>query len=418
MVKICFYNFLFFFFFTSVGIFSQNEQIDNEQSELSKLRDEIQQLEYQLEQKSITEKKSIEDFEKINKQSFLINKIVINLRNQEIIKQNEIEIQTRSIADLEKEIQSLKKNYEKYVIANYKNGNYSEWQSLLDSKSFQNAIIRLEYLKRFSASRANDLLKLKKNKNLLIDAKEKLEIEKKAKQILTKEKTDEEKSLKEKLNDKKSLLTEIKKDKSKITKSVNDKRKAEKKIRDLIINLVEESEKKLKEKAEVNVSEIAIVNETITKKENIPTPKYDIDLTTSKFSSFKELKGKINYPISKGKIIRNFGEQKNPALNTVTINYGIDIKASGDLIVKCVAEGVVSALEWLPGYGTVLIISHKGNYRTVYGHLSEVTVAEGNKVQTGEKIGKVGENVEGNILHFEIWNARENVNPVSWLKNN
>jgi murein DD-endopeptidase MepM/ murein hydrolase activator NlpD len=115
-------------------------------------------------------------------------------------------------------------------------------------------------------------------------------------------------------------------------------------------------------------------------------------------------------------VVRKFGESLNPKLKTLTVNYGIDIRASGDMSVKCVAEGVVSAVEWLPGYGTVLIISHKGNYRTVYGHLSDVFVKEGDKVNTGGMIAKVGESLEGNILHFEVWNGRQNVNPEIWLR--
>ncbi|MDD5609143.1 MAG: M23 family metallopeptidase, partial [Ignavibacterium sp.] len=128
------------------------------------------------------------------------------------------------------------------------------------------------------------------------------------------------------------------------------------------------------------------------------------------------MKGKLNWPISKGKVVRGFGESLNPKLKTLTVNYGIDIRASGDLSVKSVGEGVVSAVEWLPGYGTVLILSHKGNFRTVYGHLSEVFVKEGDKINTGGLIGKVSEGVDGNILHFELWNGRQNVDPLTWLK--
>ena len=264
-------------------------------------------------------------------------------------------------------------------------------------------------------SREKDLVKLEKNKKELIAAKIKLEIEKNAKKALTKQKELEEKSLQEKLQNQKSILAEIKKDKKKITKSVNEKRKSEQKIRDLIVRLVEEAERKRKEEEELRKAETLVSTETNIKKEVVQTG-YSIDLSTAKFSSFSELKGNLNWPVAKGKVVRKFGESLNPKLKTVTVNYGVDIKASGDLSVKCVAEGVISTVEWLPGYGTVMIISHKGNYRTVYGHLSEVFVKEGDKVNTGGAIGKVGESVEGNILHFEIWNGRQNVNPESWLR--
>ena len=151
-------------------------------------------------------------------------------------------------------------------------------------------------------------------------------------------------------------------------------------------------------------------------KKEVESSDYNFDLSTSSFTNFSELKGKLNWPIAKGKVVRKFGESLNPSLKTLTVNYGIDIRAAGDMSVKCVAEGVVSAVEWLPGYGTVLIISHSGNYRTVYGHLSEVFVKEGDKIKTGGVIATVGESLEGKILHFEVWSGRQNVNPEIWLR--
>jgi len=127
------------------------------------------------------------------------------------------------------------------------------------------------------------------------------------------------------------------------------------------------------------------------------------------------LKGKLNWPIQHGKIIRKFGENVNNNLNTITLNYGVDIKATSDLNVKAVAEGVVSAIDWIPGYGSVVIVTHKGDYRTVYSHLSDLYVSEGDKVRMGNVIAKVGESLEGNVLHFEIWNSRNNQNPEVWL---
>jgi len=102
-------------------------------------------------------------------------------------------------------------------------------------------------------------------------------------------------------------------------------------------------------------------------------------------------------------------------LNTVTLNYGIDIEAKEDNNVRCLAEGVVSAIDWLPGYGSVIIISHNEDYRTVYGHLEEIFVQEGDKVNSGTVLAKVGESVDGEVLHFEIWKARLNRDPELWL---
>lgn len=409
---------------TLLSVFAQDSKIDKQKKELQKLKDEISELETDLAQKNKKEKKSLEDLENINKQNFLLSKLLTTLRSEENQKQIEIESTTKEISDIEKEIEQLQENYAKYVKATYKRGSYTDWESIINSESFNQAVMRLEYLKRFSVSRKKDLEKLETNKKDLVTARNKLEIEKHEKENLTKQKESEEIVLKKKIKDQKNILTEIKKDKKKIQKSVSDKRKSEQKIRDLIVKLVEDAEKKRiaeenkrkeKEKELEKKKEVVVSKDVKTKKE-VESKDYNVDLSTNEFSAFAKLKGNLNWPITKGKVVRKFGESLNPNLKTVTVNYGIDIKASGDLTVRSVAEGVVSTVEWLPGYGTVLIISHNGNYRTVYGHLAEIFVKEGDKIKSGSSIGKVGESVEGNLLHFELWNSRQYVNPESWLK--
>ena len=51
----------------------------------------------------------------------------------------------------------------------------------------------------------------------------------------------------------------------------------------------------------------------------------------------------------------------------------------------------------------------------MYGHLAEIYIDEGDKVATGKVIAKIGESVDGKVLHFEIWNSRTNQNPEKWL---
>ncbi len=413
MVKFKFYILTILLLFITCNFFAQDNQIETKKNQLTKLREEITQLQNELAQKSKSEKKSLADYENISKQSFLLNKLIGKLRIEENQKQVEIEKLLKEISLIENDITQLKNNYEKYVIASYKYGNYNEWESVLDATSFQQAVIRLEYLKRFSAKRQKDLVQFQKNKDDLIVAKEKLEKEKKEKRQLSNQKEAEEKTLGKKLSEKKQILNAIRKDKTKLAKSVADKRKSEQKIKDLITKLVEEAERKREE--ELKKSELSSSNKNLTKKESSGGD-YNLDLSTSKFSSFAELKGKLNMPVLKGRIVRKFGESLNPKLKTVTVNYGVDIRATGNPNVNTVAEGVVSTVEWLPGYGTVLIVSHKGDYRTVYGHLGEVFVSEGDKVKSGALLGKIGESLEGNILHFELWNSRQYLNPESWFK--
>ena len=66
----------------------------------------------------------------------------------------------------------------------------------------------------------------------------------------------------------------------------------------------------------------------------------------------------------------------------------------------------------------MVIVAHRDDYRTVYGHISDVTVEEGERINRGKVLGKVNSTLEGKLLHFEIWNDRNYQNPERWLIRN
>jgi septal ring factor EnvC (AmiA/AmiB activator) len=409
MVKSFIYISLFFLFtFTSF----QQEDISKKKAQLKNLRDEITNLENEINKQSKKEKESYSAVENYNKQSYLLNKLISSLRNDEKKKQGEINTNQRKIKEIENQIDLLQKNYSKYVTAIYKYGNMDELAAVFNSESFEQAALRIKYLQRFSDKRENDLKEFEESKEKLIALKIQLEKEKKEKALLAAEKEKEESGLKVKLKEKQKILKSIRSNKSELKKELLAKRKAEEQIKNLIARLIEEDERK---KEEERLAKLIEKNEKGLVNENPVNPGYDVDLSTAGFEAFFTLKGRLAWPVNGGKVIGKFGENRNQKLNTVTINYGVDIKASGDLSVKCVAGGVVSVIDYIPGYGSVIIVTHKGGYRTVYSHLSEIYVNEGDKVRAGSLLAKVGESLEGNILHFEIWNLRNNQNPEQWL---
>jgi murein DD-endopeptidase MepM/ murein hydrolase activator NlpD len=55
---------------------------------------------------------------------------------------------------------------------------------------------------------------------------------------------------------------------------------------------------------------------------------------------------------------------------------------------------------------------------TVYGHINNSLVQEGQQVEAGEKIAEMGNRGQstGPHLHFEVWAPNgEKINPLSWL---
>lgn len=76
------------------------------------------------------------------------------------------------------------------------------------------------------------------------------------------------------------------------------------------------------------------------------------------------------------------------------------------------AEGIITESkgngQYNYGYGNLIKIQHYNGTMTVYGHLSEVLVKEGEKVSQGQLIGRMGNtgNSNGCHLHFEIRGAK------------
>ena len=409
---------LIFILISSPVFLQEDNQIEKKKEELVSIREEISKLEEELSNKSQREKESYDALDNYNKQAYLLNKIINKLRKEEASQQKEINSLSKQIKSIEEETKVIRDNYAKYVVALYKKGSYNELESIVNAKSFHQAVVRIQYLRKFSERRKEDLEKLKTRKRELTQIKTKLEAEKKVKAKLVSEKKTDEFQLNTKLEERKKVLTSIKKDKEQLQTTLTAKRRSQEQIRLLIAKLVDEAERKRKEEELKRQQMLASKEGKILNEEALneaSNSDYDYSLSTSKLSSFSDLKGEMIWPLHNGRIIKGFGKTRNQELKTVTLNYGVDISAQNDLNVRCVADGVVSAIDWLPGYGSVIIITHQGEYRTVYSHLSEIYVEEGDEVKTGKVIAKIGESVEGKVLHFEIWSSRENINPENWL---
>ena len=99
-------------------------------------------------------------------------------------------------------------------------------------------------------------------------------------------------------------------------------------------------------------------------------------------------------------------------------HYGLDLAEYKGAPIYAAAEGyVVFAGRGFRGYGNLVVIEHNESWATLYAHLDKITVSEGQKVESGVEIGKMGRtgNARGVHLHFEIRQNRLPVNPIEFL---
>ena len=111
---------------------------------------------------------------------------------------------------------------------------------------------------------------------------------------------------------------------------------------------------------------------------------------------------------------------KDPGMWNGAKNYhtGDDYAVPVGTSVKAVADGTV--YDDSPGadFGVYVQVDHGNGYQTLYGHLQSRSVKIGQKVVTGQEIGKSGQsgNVTGPHLHFEVRKGKNNpVDPSQFL---
>ena len=124
--------------------------------------------------------------------------------------------------------------------------------------------------------------------------------------------------------------------------------------------------------------------------------------------------GVPRWPVE-GPIIAPFGvrwEGSGP-----TIHRGVDIVVPTGTPVYAMSSGVVNFAGAMTDFGLVVWVDHGDAILTVYAHLSEILVVEGQDVTRDEALALSGEsgNATGPHLHFEIRGRGHQVDPVALL---
>jgi len=115
----------------------------------------------------------------------------------------------------------------------------------------------------------------------------------------------------------------------------------------------------------------------------------------------------------KGEILSKFGARGT------RLHEGVDISAPEGTPIAAAGSGrVIYSNNKLRGYGNIIVIRHEGKFSTIYAHNRVNLVKEGDFVEQGQIIGKVGLSgrTSGSHLHFEIRAGETSVNPLDYLK--
>ncbi len=116
-------------------------------------------------------------------------------------------------------------------------------------------------------------------------------------------------------------------------------------------------------------------------------------------------------------ITSRFGNRVDPFLGRLALHTGIDFRAATGDAVRSTGSGTVSFAGYSGGYGNMVEIDHGKGVKTRYGHLSQILVRTGEKVELADAIGQAGSTGRstGPHVHYEVRLNDEPVDPMRFL---
>ena len=115
-----------------------------------------------------------------------------------------------------------------------------------------------------------------------------------------------------------------------------------------------------------------------------------------------------------------WGYRIHPVYKIRRFHYGMDFTAPTGTEVYATGNGRIRDVERSRrGYGNKLIIDHGFGYETLYAHLNDFNVVEGQTVKRGDIIGYVGSTGLSTAphLHYEVHLNGKKVNPIYYYFN-
>ncbi|MGP2656183.1 M23 family metallopeptidase [Malaciobacter sp. WC5094] len=124
-------------------------------------------------------------------------------------------------------------------------------------------------------------------------------------------------------------------------------------------------------------------------------------------------------PLKKVFITSEYGYRIHPILKTNKLHSGVDLRAKIGTNIHSTANGIVLLVRnYDPGgYGKMIKIIHNYGFQTLYAHLDDVFVEEGDIIKKGDIIGLSGNTGRSNgpHLHYEIRFLDKHINPRDFL---
>jgi len=389
--------------------------MEKERQELVRRIDQTRQ---QLEEVRRKRKSGLQQLQLLKNQIQNREKIIRNY-NAEIVRQ---EVQITEVENVVQSLQvDLKQLRERYaqLLRQYQRQIMAPSMPLLilSASDVNQALRRTWHLRQYNQFRREQAAAIVDLQQELNQKGEVLQAEKERKEELKAKEEENKNALKQESQEQDKVVKALQKDEKKLRQELRNqeiaRNRLQKNIEDLIrkeIEAARQAAAKTEDKGKANQGQAQQPQRNQALLELTPEAK-------ALGKAFEENRGRLPWPLQKAMVSETFGFHPHPHLKNISIrNDGITLKAEAGAPVRACFRGEVTAVVNIPGMQKTVIIRH-GQYLTVYAHLDQTQVSKGQKIQTGQTLGRLHIRQEDghSYLQFQLWKGTAKVNPLPWL---
>ena len=373
------------------------------EADRKRIKKEIKQVNKLLFSAQKEGKNALEDLRDLNKKIEVREELITTINLEAKALTSDIANNEKKLTKLEEKLEKLKKDYAAMIYKSYKSkSQQSKLMFILSSESFYQAYKRVKYMNQYAAFRKKQGEEVVVQTKVVEQLNDSLLFQKQLKDTLIFNEEQEKLNIESDKESQQKLLSQIRKKERKYKRQLKKKQDDEKKIAADLDKLIREA--------------IAKANEG---KNNTSTTKFALTPEAKALAGrFEQNKGELPWPVDNGIITRRFGRQPHPVYRgTEIVSTGIHIATQKGTNAEAIFNGEVLAIQ-VQSEGKKSVLVRHGNYITVYNNLENTFVKTGDKVKTGQALGKIFTNrVTGKTkLIFVLLNNTKRLNPASWIK--
>lgn len=390
--------------FWQPAAFAQNAQPQEKRSKLESLKQMLGLKRSEYKEIQGQERQLVAELERLEQQLKTYQDQLDEQKTRLAAHQEKLADIERSLAAMESSQKQKKAAMAKRLRAIYKMGDLGYLTPLLAVSSDADVQQHIKYLQVISEGDRQLLNETAAAMNAIRDEQAKLEAQREEVLAVQKTMAEQHKQIRAQQQEKETLLAKISTDKEQYA---------------ALIQRLESSAGEL----QTFLTDLDLQRAAEAKKATPTPPKAGAEIvfpenpqsvTESYAAHFRANKGKLLWPVE-GKIITEFGPLRIG--DTYTTSNGVDIQAPRGTPFYAVFKGTVMFAGWFKNYGKIVIVDHGGNFLSLYAHADEIGVKIGQKIETRQQLGKVGDtgSMKGASLHFEVRVNGTPENPKQWL---